>query len=441
MTSQFLGRQKNNNDDDNVKVWTKIDETLFRRVWNNKVLQRLICSKIKDYLSKDDRAVLISSGAAGVIERYKADRLEFIKSNSLYGAYGGDYALYSCYFLTVDLFISHYDSYQKKTTRGQSVIDDLSYNKRNYRDTWLFRRVFDILKERGMEPESMATVNTWRNVIKSNNVEWYNYVKSKFPMPATGIHHFKKELVPLSAKPSQDNYRAIHPMTGTELLAELLQDLIDFDPSENWLERVNFSYLAEHGLVDILETIEMHAGSYIPRTLTPTPPGYVSKSQQVQYLDRHLTEHTMTVAIQHKQIAFIKCLYKVSKIPLTLSTLMAIARTCDLPFIIALHNIEPEAGRLYTIFLHVMSSKFSQYFAISPHSVSKCKNFRKEFTDHVKSLNYLDHNLKCFTDTATLDATARVIYQPKNTEQHFSIFQQHDPQISTFSFDDVDDTR
>ncbi|EGG19617.1 hypothetical protein DFA_00195 [Cavenderia fasciculata] len=417
MTSQFLGRRKN---DDDVKVKTKIDETLFRRVWNNIVLRRLICSKIKDYLSKEDRVALIGSGLASVIERYKADPLQFIQSHSNSNLV----AIFYYEFLTADLFKFHYDTYCKEISVA-AVINALSINRRNYRDTWLFRRAFDILKDRGLRPESMESANVvyiWRSVIKSNNVELYNYTKSVLPM--LDRHHFKNEMVPRAAKPENDPWsKSVQPMTGTDLLARLLQDLIDFDPTDNWLELVDFSYLAENGLVDILETIHMHAGSCIQLSVS-------DKQSRCQ-----LNEHTMMVAIQNNQIESIKCLYKLFKIPFSHETLMLAARTCDLSFIIALHNIEPEAGRLYTIFLHVISSTFNAYLRSDDF---RCNNFRKEFIDHVKPLNYINKRLEQQINTdLAIGKWPRIKYQPRNTQHHFTMFQQHDTQIPSLSFDNI----
>ncbi|EGG19613.1 hypothetical protein DFA_00191 [Cavenderia fasciculata] len=420
MTLQILGRQKNKNNDEKVK--TKIDETLFRRVWNNIVLQRLICSKIKDYLSKEDRVALIT-GPAKVIERYKADPSQFIKSNN-----NSILSLFYCECLTVDLCMMYFDTYCSKVPVA-AVIDALSVNRRSYIDTWLFRRAFDIFKDRGIKPESMTSIYTWRNVIKSNNVEFYNYAKSVLPMLER--HHFLDDLVPIATQPENDPWsKSVHRLPGTDLLAQLLDDLIDLDPTENWLERVNFSYLAENGLVDILETIHKHAGSCIPMLVKPK---YISKYQSQS--GRQLNEHTMMVAIQNKQINSIRCLYKVFNIPLSHANLMLVARTCDLPFIIALHNIEPEAGRLYTIFLHVVSFNFGLHF---PPNDPQCYIFRKEFIDHVKPLNFINKILEQQINTDfSIGKWPRIKYQPRNAQHHFTIFQQSgdDTNIPSLSFD------
>ncbi|EGG19616.1 hypothetical protein DFA_00194 [Cavenderia fasciculata] len=416
MTLQFLGRQKNKNDE---KV--KIDETLFRRVWNNKVLQRLICSKIKDYLSTKDRAALIRSGAASNIEMYKADITQFIRSN-----YGSLVAIFYCEFLTVDLFKLHFDTYCKETSISE-VMDAFSHNNRHSRDTWLFRRVIDILKDRGIKPESMSTVNTWRHVIESNNVDLYNYVKSVLPMPTR--ESIKKDLVPRAAMPYSWN-KTIYPLTGTDVLAELLQDLIDLDPTENWLECVDFSYLALMEKVDILETIAMYAMPCIP---------YLAKPYSQYSLGRQLNERTMMLVIQRKRIESIKCLYKSFKIPLSHKALMAAARTCDLPFIIALNNIEPAAGRLYTIFLLAISSKFNVYLHADDF---RCENFREAFINHVKPLNYIHKRLQRQINNNYVDLRQwpRLDYQPTYIQQHFAMFQQQssdDTNIPLLSFDDI----
>ncbi|EGG19612.1 hypothetical protein DFA_00190 [Cavenderia fasciculata] len=401
----------------------KVDETLFRRVWNNIVLRRLICSKIKDYLSEDDRVVLISSSAAKTIKMYMEDPLQFIKSK---GNNNNIVSIFYCEFLTVDLFKSHYDTYCKDIPVA-SVIDAISYNRRNYRDIWLYCRAFDFLKERGLRPESIQSVSniyTWQHVIKSNNVEFYNYAKSVFPM--LDRNHYKNELVPRAAKPQKDYWGHIQPMTGTDLLAQLLDDLIDFDPTENWLECVDFSYLAKNGIADIIETIHMHAGSCIPMLAKP-----ISK----YHFDRQLNEHTMTVAIQNKQINSIRCLHKVCKIPLSYATLLLVARTRDLSFIIALHNIEPEAGRLYTIFLIVISSTFNAYFRSDD---PQCNNFRKEFIDHVKPLNFINKTMEQQINTnLAIGKWPRIKYQPRNAQHHFTMFQQSgaDTNIPSLSFD------
>ncbi|EGG19615.1 hypothetical protein DFA_00193 [Cavenderia fasciculata] len=413
MTLQFLGRQKN---DDDVKVKTKVDETLFRRVWNNIVLRRLICSKIKDYLSKEDRAVLISSSAAKTIERYKADTLQFVQSNRLL-------SIFDCEFLTADLFKLHFDTYCKETSILE-VIEAFSHNNRHSRDTWLFRRVIDILKDRGIKPASLSSIYTWRNVIKSNNVELYNYAKSVLPMLER--HHFKNYLVSYATQRDHWGVGILPSIPGTAVLAQLLGDLIDLDPTENWLEYVDFSYLAYNGLVDILETIHMHAAPCIP--LTVKPPNY--------RLGHQLNEGTMKVAIQQKQIESIRCLYKVFKIPLSYETLLLAARSCDLSFIIALHNIEPGAGRLYTIFIHVVSSTFNAYVHSND---SQCKDFRKEFIDHVKPLNFIDKRLEQqIINYNAIGKWPRIKYQPTtNTQQYLTMFQQSDKDtnIPSLSFD------
>ncbi|EGG19614.1 hypothetical protein DFA_00192 [Cavenderia fasciculata] len=418
MKLKFLGRKKNIDDDEKVK--TKIDEILFRRVWNNIVLKRMICSKIKDYLSKEDRALLTKPGAASDIERYQADPFQFIQSSLFKDR--REYALFGCEFLTVDLFKSYFNTHCKEI-RISTALEVLSLNRRNYRDIWLFRSVFDYLKERGMEPESMATIHMWRNVIESNNVDLYNYVKSVFPMPE--FLRIKCSVVPLAAKsPTRVNTWSytIHPHPGTELLAQLLDDLIDLNPTENWLECVDFSYLAENGSVNILETIVAHAGPFIPCN-SKVPP--------------HFDEYTMIVAIQHRKIDSIRRLYLVNKVPFSFATLMAVARTCDLSFIIALHNIEPEAGRLYTIFLHVINFRFNLYF---PPNDLRCNNFRTEFINHVKPLNFIDKILEQQINTnLAIGKHPRNKNQPANTQQHFAIFQRYgdNTNIPSLSFDDI----
>ncbi|EGG19601.1 hypothetical protein DFA_00179 [Cavenderia fasciculata] len=415
---------QNNKDNNNNSV--------VKRVWSNIVLRRLICSKIGECIPvSEENRIKLKANQLEMMRRYKRDPVSFIDF--------GNSAFYRSPFMTARMFEYHYDHYHSigarfdyRGARQERVLDGVAGNPRNMIDTWLFRRAYDHLKRRGVKPEDMASVETWRYIVSTNNVELYNYAKSVLPMPKASDC---ASLLPITTKPALDfSYHVayiIKPLDGTELLAALLDDLYHLDPNEKWLGWIHFGGLVARGRVDVLQTIETHAGPYISREINVLP---VGEKRSYTHCHSHLTQETMRSAIQNKQIEAIRFLYKVSKIPIGPQSLIAVARTCDLPFLIALHNIEPEAGRLYTLFLHVMSSAFFQGPLLPP---TQWKDFQQEFYQLGKKLNYIDTNLQ-----HQIDTKQPIRYRPKNIQQHFKIFESNNTDLSvpslSFSFSDGD---
>ncbi|EGG19603.1 hypothetical protein DFA_00181 [Cavenderia fasciculata] len=387
-----------------------LDERLFRRVWNNVLLRRLIGSKIGECipLSAENR-ILLREHCAVLMGQYKKNPKPFrSKCNREF---------YECPVITASLFQSHYD--HVKWTDMEYVIYLVSGNPRNAVDTWLFRRACEYFKR--CHPYLVLTktpLNTWRNIIRSNNVELYNYAKTVIPMP-NDIEDIKK-MVALATNPSYDNsyYHsngAISRPSNTKLLKALLKDVrLILDPLQReiqWLEYCDYQRLIVHGPIGIAETIHKYAGDYY----------------------HPANSALMIPAIQSKQVESIRFLYKVCKIPIGPLAMLEVVHTCDLSFIKRLHDIEPEAGRLYTLFIHVMSINFSK------GPVQANTTFQQEFYQLGKQLNYIDIKLQ-----HQIDTNMSFHYQMKN-QQHFKMFEQqnidHDnssaiPTLSSFSFDD-----
>ncbi|EGG19607.1 hypothetical protein DFA_00185 [Cavenderia fasciculata] len=402
---------------------TIIDETLFRSVWNNTILRRLICSKIGECIPiSNGKRIQLKDTFFAEMEQYNKEPDQFLK-------YGGNQRFYECGVITADLFKYHYQHTHRSWLQEDqvetrlSVLDLISGNHRNMIDTWLFRSAYNYLKR--TDPQSILAdqhMTTWHNVISSNNVELYNYVKTVLPMPGLeGI----KQIVANATKHTRmrtmgsyhaNTYGSISPPPGTKLLKTLLKDLRLIDPKETrWLELCDYGMLAESGCTDIMETIHKYAGDY-----------YCPSEKAI-----------MVRAIQNNQIESIRFLYKVNKIPIG-QVMLEAARTCDLSFLVELHNIEPEAGRLYTLFLKVMSPSFAKGpLRFSPSESTQWQTFQQEFYQLGKQLNYIDTNLQ-----HQIDTKQPFRYQPKNIQQHFKIFQQSnvdDSSIPTLSFSSFDD--
>ncbi|EGG19605.1 hypothetical protein DFA_00183 [Cavenderia fasciculata] len=398
----------------------KIDQVICKRVWNNVVIRRLIYSKIRECVPiSEENRVKLKSHFALAMQQYKTDPHRFVQLE-------GNRRFYQCPVITVDLFKVHYQYFHKygaALESGYDVIDLVSGNPRNMVDTWFFRKVCEFLKgnNKGKDKDMIIPKSpfyTWDNIMVSNNVELYNYAKTVMPMPDTkGLKQMLYVVTsPPRAIPHYSSYGTITRPSGTKLLKALLQDLRLIDPQETqWLEWCDYGQLAAKGLTDIMETIHKYAGDYYVPTYNVF----------------------MVQAIQNKQIESIRFLYKVNKMPIGQRSMYEAAHTCDLPFLIALHNIEPEAGRLYTLFLHVMSSSFSHGpMRFSPHQ-THWQTFQQEFYQLGKQLNYIDTNLQ-----HQIDTKQPFKYQPKTIQQHFKIFQQSnvdDSSIPTLSFSSFDD--
>ncbi|EGG19709.1 hypothetical protein DFA_00287 [Cavenderia fasciculata] len=367
----------------------KIDETIFRSVWKNVVIRRLICTMIGEFIPVSaEKRIKLKDHYAKQIEQYKESPQSFWVQ--------GNRQFYECPVLTASLFQYHYDNVKSDM---ECAIALVSGNPRNAVDTWLFRSVCDYMKRCYPSVLTMPSIHTWTNIIKSNNVELYNYAKTVLLMPeltedlqrmvslATDTHLYHWEVF-------NSTKGAISQSRDTKLLKALLIDLRLIDPSleTRWLDQCDYKKLVERGSIGILETIEKYAGDYYHRN-------------EIGLMHR---------AIKEKQINSVRFLYQVKKIPIGIDTMKEIANTCHLPFVIELHNLEPDAGRLYTLFIYVMSSKFNR-----PRGTGgDCyRDFKREFYQLGKQLNYIDTNLQYKIDTKKYFQ-----YQPKN-QQHFKMFE------------------
>ncbi|EGG19606.1 hypothetical protein DFA_00184 [Cavenderia fasciculata] len=400
-----------------------IDPIICKRVWSNIVLRRLICSKIGECIpiSEENRIKLKRGYAAREIRQYKTELCNEEPPSGL-----TNQRFYECPVITADLFQYHYEyihnQIKRSYERDDYVLVFISGNPRNVVDTWLFRRAFEYLKR--TDPQSFMPHrlgDIWDNVIKSNNVELYNYVKTVLPMP---FIRDIKQLVSRATKPFNPSptieYGVPAPPSNTKLLKSLLKDLKLIDPLETqWFTSCNYKNLVETGSIEIMETIDKYAGDYYRPT------------------DATL----MARAIETKQIESIRFLYKVCKIPISKVSMLQAAHFCDLSFIIALHDIDPGACRLYALFLHVMGTSFSN--GSLRHSESKSEewqDFKKEFYQLGKQLNYVDKKLQHQIDNKLpFRCIPKNIQQP---QQHFKIFECNTsdssiPTLSPFSFDNI----
>ncbi|EGG16563.1 hypothetical protein DFA_09110 [Cavenderia fasciculata] len=117
---------------------TQINERIFRQVWNNIFLKRLICSKIRTI--SQDNLIKLENYFTEYMEEYFEDPNLFIERR-------GIYKIYECPLITVDLFAYHYERcHDKIKGSNDSVLERLSANPRNMVDTWLFRRAFEYMK-------------------------------------------------------------------------------------------------------------------------------------------------------------------------------------------------------------------------------------------------------------------------------------------------------
>ncbi|EGG21995.1 hypothetical protein DFA_01883 [Cavenderia fasciculata] len=387
-----------------------IDQQVFKTVWNNTFLIRLIYSKTIPISS--DTLVEFKNHFTGTLQQYKKDPNLFVDKY-------GPFEFYECPVITAKLFAHHYQHVHKQRMmdydRWLSVLDLVSGNPRNMVDTWLFRKAYEYLNRTDAQEVSDNNYRfekTWENVIRSNNVELYNYTKTILPIPNM------LKLIVIAIEPPRQWYNYLCP-PGTKLLKALLKDLESVDPQDTWW--LIKAYPIENWWLNIYKSL-IEIGSI---TILQTIHKYISDG--IFDFNSTFKKSLMILAIQSKQIESIQFLYNVCKIPISEKEFMIeAARTNDLSFLIKLNNIDTKAGHLYILFLHVMSSTYSH-------------GFKQEFYRLGKQLNYIDKNLQQLIDTKQ-----PFKYQIKNT-QYFKLFQQYNsdddsssiPRLSFSSFNDV----
>ncbi|EGG19545.1 hypothetical protein DFA_00123 [Cavenderia fasciculata] len=316
-----------------------LKEELFRLVWNNVVLRRLICAKIQEcvlvLVPETIRLELFGSKSRhlAMIKEYKRDPKRHYELN-------GSFYLYTCPLLTPRIFKYYYEyvmQRKKRPTDFDLILDKISLSPRNLVDCWLFKTTYELLKSKGVPLDKMASTSTWANIVRTNNVELYNFVKTVLPLPKRVDD--LKALVSVAAMTPETKlsyYERLMPISqDTKLLATLLDDLIEHDPCERYLEQVDYGTLVCTGNMGILQTLAEHAGDYIRRTITSGGSSIGGgRAERRRHRHTHLTKEMMLLAMRSKQINSVRYLHHEMEMPIETDALVEAARSCDLPFVI-----------------------------------------------------------------------------------------------------------
>ncbi|EGG21530.1 hypothetical protein DFA_01416 [Cavenderia fasciculata] len=418
---------------------------LKQSVWNNLFLKRYILSLIKETVPYR-KEMMASKRHLDIIASFKRAR------SNVHGL-----------LFTPLLLASHIEHLIKSslTAKRYPYLNDISANPILRVDIALFQSVHKMLMDKDLYNSPTASKNIWDHIVGSNNIELYKYARSQFLLPSAAICF---DLVLTASKIGTFRsistvvlYDTIIPISkGSEILEDMLDELPEIFPEDDWSLAVDTKYIVANGRLDLYKKLELERTRWIKYKKSINGFGTLNKLQNNYNI--YLSDNAIVTLIinQHKDLFYY--LYFNQKIIITERILKMIVNTCLITGVLFLNqaqidyqnnnnqnnnscNNNNQNGFLYSMVMYSMSKEF-QFHQWRGQRVDKVGAFIKQLEDVARQLNYIDPVQSLKRSTAHKPNGYPILghYKLKLAPQYFQLLQQQssDP-VPTLSFNFSED--